>query len=66
MLFEILFPLAFIDATLLQIALCAAATFHLANACLFGMNRFLWIGWPPIHRCSGCKNDSSRAADSYC
>jgi hypothetical protein len=28
-----------------------AAAFHLANACLFGLNRFLWIwlaAYPPL------------------
>jgi hypothetical protein len=24
-------------------ALCVAALFHLANAVLFGLNRFLWV-----------------------
>lgn len=41
--FEILFPLALVNATILKMALLIAATFHLANACLFGLNRFLWI-----------------------
>ena len=43
MLFEVLFPLGFADARLLWGALGGAATFHLANACLFGLNRFLWF-----------------------
>lgn len=41
--FEIAFPLAFLSQTVLVIALCIAASFHLANAILFGLNRFLWI-----------------------
>jgi hypothetical protein len=43
MLFEVLFPLSFINPTLLIAALAVAATFHLANALLFGLNRFLWF-----------------------
>ncbi|RPE72107.1 vitamin K-dependent gamma-carboxylase-like protein [Pacificibacter maritimus] len=42
-LFEVLFPLAFLSQTLLMIALILAAGFHLSNACLFGLNRFFWI-----------------------
>ena len=45
MLFEVLFPLAMLDQRLLFGALAVAALFHLANACLFGLNRFFWI-WP--------------------
>jgi hypothetical protein len=43
MLFEVLFPLALMDQSLLIGALGVAAVFHLANACLFGLNRFLWF-----------------------
>ncbi|MEO0914474.1 MAG: HTTM domain-containing protein [Pseudomonadota bacterium] len=43
MLFELAFPLAFFDQRLLIAALGMAALFHLANACLFGLNRFFWI-----------------------
>jgi hypothetical protein len=43
MLFEVLFPLSFINPTVLIAALAVAATFHLANALLFGLNRFLWF-----------------------
>ena len=43
MLFEVLFPLSFLNATVLSAALVLAATFHLANAWLFGLNRFLWF-----------------------
>lgn len=42
MLFELLFPLTLQSWTTLVAALAVAATFHLANACLFGLNRFLW------------------------
>jgi len=42
-LFEILFPLAFLNQTMLIIALSIAIIFHIANACLFGFNRFFWI-----------------------
>ena len=42
-LFELLFPLAFLHELTLIAALAMAAMFHLANACLFGLNRFFWI-----------------------
>lgn len=45
MIFELLFPLALFNQTLLIVALEIAALFHLANALLFGLNRFFWI-WP--------------------
>lgn len=45
MVFELLFPLALLNQTLLIVALGIAALFHLANVCLFGLNRFFWI-WP--------------------
>lgn len=41
--FEIAFPLTLLHPGLLVLALMVAAAFHLANACLFGLNRFLWI-----------------------
>ena len=41
--FEVLFPLSLFCAATLQVALAVAAVFHLANACLFGLNRFFWI-----------------------
>jgi hypothetical protein len=41
--FEVAFPLALFSTLSLVAALCIAATFHLANACLFGLNRFFWI-----------------------
>ncbi len=43
MLFELLFPLSLLTASSLYVALIVAASFHLANACLFGLNRFFWI-----------------------
>jgi len=48
MIFELLFPLALFNQSLLIVALGIAALFHLANACLFGLNRFLWI-WPAAY-----------------
>ncbi len=45
MIFELLFPLALLNKTSLIIALVIATLFHLANALLFGLNRFFWI-WP--------------------
>ncbi len=41
-LFELAFPVAVMSQTLLLAALALAATFHLANAILFGLNRFVW------------------------
>nr|WP_281375411.1 HTTM domain-containing protein [Sphingomonas jinjuensis] len=43
MLFELAFPLAMLSRPALLAALAIAASFHLANACLFGLNRFFWI-----------------------
>ncbi len=43
MLFELLFPLALLTQPLLIIGLVIATIFHLANAFLFGLNRFFWI-----------------------
>lgn len=48
MLFELLFPFALLHQTTLLVALGIAASFHLANACLFGLNRFFWI-WPAAY-----------------
>ena len=42
-LFELAFPLSLLNQTTLIIALIIAACFHMANACLFGLNRFFWI-----------------------
>ena len=47
--FEVLFPLALVDSTALVAALGAALVFHIVNACVFGLNRFVWIwvaGYP--------------------
>lgn len=40
--FELLFPLSLFHPVALAAFLLVAATFHLANACLFGLNRFFW------------------------
>lgn len=42
-LFELVFPFSFLHPISLTIGLAVAATFHFANACLFGLNRFFWI-----------------------
>lgn len=42
MLFELLFPATLLTPPLLIAGLAIAALFHLANACLFGLNRFFW------------------------
>lgn len=39
---ELLFPLALINSITLTIALVLTGIFHLANAVLFGLNRFVW------------------------
>lgn len=41
--FELAFPLSLASAPTLQAGLALGAAFHLANACLFGLNRFFWI-----------------------
>lgn len=46
--FELLFPLSLLNHYALIMALAIAAMFHLANACLFGLNRFFWI-WPAAY-----------------
>ena len=43
MLFELLFPFTLFHQVTLIAGLIIAATFHFANACLFGLNRFFWI-----------------------
>jgi hypothetical protein len=48
MIFELLFPLSLLNYYALVAALVIAASFHLANACLFGLNRFFWI-WPAAY-----------------
>ncbi|MGH1467106.1 MAG: HTTM domain-containing protein [Cognatishimia sp.] len=41
--FEVVFPLTLFHPLALLSGMAVAATFHLANACLFGLNRFFWI-----------------------
>jgi hypothetical protein len=48
MLFEIAFPLTLVSGSTLGLALAIAAAFHLANACLFGLNRFFWT-WLAVY-----------------
>ena len=48
MLFELAFPLALVSRPSLILALGIAASFHLANACLFGLNRFFWT-WLAVY-----------------
>jgi hypothetical protein len=43
MLFELAFPLSLFDARLLHVTLAIAALFHISNALLFGLNRFVWV-----------------------
>lgn len=43
MLFEIVFPATLLHPVALIAGLGLAALFHLANAVLFGLNRFFWI-----------------------
>ena len=47
-LFELLFPLTLVDGAALKVGLATAAAFHLATACWFGLNRFLWI-WLAVY-----------------
>jgi hypothetical protein len=48
MLFELAFPLTMVSRGALIVGLAIAATFHLANACLFGLNRFFWT-WLAVY-----------------
>jgi hypothetical protein len=48
MLFELAFPLTLVSQPTLAVGLAVAAAFHLANACLFGLNRFFWI-WLAVY-----------------
>lgn len=41
--FEVVFPLALLHPWTLWAGMLIAGTFHLANAMLFGLNRFFWI-----------------------
>lgn len=43
MLFELFFPFTLLTQMTLIIGLLVAASFHLANAFLFGLNRFFWV-----------------------
>lgn len=43
MLLEVVFPATLLWRPAMMIALALTAAFHLANACLFGLNRFFWI-----------------------
>ncbi len=47
-LFELVFPLTLLSRQTLVAGLVVAATFHLANACLFGLNRFFWT-WLSVY-----------------
>ncbi len=47
-LFELAFPLSLLSRQTLIAGLVVAATFHLANACLFGLNRFFWT-WLSVY-----------------
>lgn len=40
--FELALPLTLVSQPMLIAGLAVAAAFHLANACLFGLNRFFW------------------------
>ncbi|MEM1161359.1 MAG: HTTM domain-containing protein [Pseudomonadota bacterium] len=40
--FELMFPLVLLHPLLMAAGLSMALAFHLANACLFGLNRFVW------------------------
>ncbi|ALL12043.1 HTTM domain-containing protein [Caulobacter henricii] len=48
MLFELTFPLTLLSRESLIVGLVVAATFHLANAWLFGLNRFFWT-WLAVY-----------------
>lgn len=43
MMFELIFPLTLLTQPTLIIGLTLATGFHLANAYLFGLNRFVWV-----------------------
>ncbi len=47
-LLEIAFPLTLVSQPTLAIGLTMAGVFHLANACLFGLNRFFWT-WLAVY-----------------
>lgn len=45
---ELAFPFSLATQPTLIVALALAALFHLANACLFGLNRFFWT-WVSVY-----------------
>jgi hypothetical protein len=47
-LFELAFPLTLLSQEALIAGLVIAAVFHLANAALFGLNRFFWT-WLAVY-----------------
>lgn len=49
-LFEVLFPLALLQPAWLSAALAVALVFHLVNASVFGLNRFVWA-WLATYPC---------------
>lgn len=48
MLLELLFPIFVFNAYMLYAALFLTGLFHIANACLFGLNRFFWA-WIAVY-----------------
>lgn len=51
MVFELAFPLALLYPHALAVGLVLAASLHLTNAWLFGLNRFVWVrvsGYPAL------------------
>lgn len=46
--FELAFPLVLLHPVALATGLVIAGSFHLANACLFGLNRFFWT-WLAVY-----------------
>lgn len=46
--FELAFPLTLLSPVALAVGLVIAGGFHLANACLFGLNRFFWT-WLAVY-----------------
>lgn len=43
MVLELVFPFTLVSQLTLAPALLLTGSFHLANACLFGLNRFFWV-----------------------
>ena len=46
--FELAFPLTLLSPVALTVGLVIAGGFHLANVCLFGLNRFFWT-WLAVY-----------------